>query len=551
MPDKNLLTRRRFLFDAATVAGTGGLLASLPLPAWAVPVPDLQSDAIASDFFDLRIGPTRIGVNGRNATALGINGSVPGPLLRFREGETVTLDVHNDLDADSSLHWHGLLVPTDMDGVPGLSFAGIRPGGTYRYRFDVIQNGTYWYHSHSGLQEQSGVYGPIIIDAAGPEPIEFDREFIVLLSDWTFEDPWNVLANLKRQDDYYNGRRPLRDVASMWSEMRMSQTDIADVTGLTYTYLLNGRDATSNWTGIFKLGERVRLRFINGSATSFFNVRIPGLEMTIVQADGQNIDPVSVEEFQIGVAETYDAIVTPADEAYTLMAESMDRSGFVRGTLAPRAGMAAVVPKLREPPNLKMRDIGMSHNGMGDHAMHGMEPVEHNHRRGPGVANLNDMPLNRLKDPGIGLESVQHRALCYADLRSVVKNSDSRPPGRKLEIHLTGNMHRYMWSFDGVKFTEVESPIVFEYGERVRLVLVNDTMMSHPIHLHGMFMELVNGNGAHNPRKHTVTVKPAERLEVDITADAPGHWAFHCHLLYHMKAGMMQSVRVSRAELST
>jgi len=547
MPDKDIFTRRRFLRHSAALAGVGSLYGVLPLPAWASSLAGSLDDTIASDFFDLRIGPTPVQIAGRNATALSINGSVPGPLLRFREGETVTLDVHNDLDVDSSIHWHGLLVPPDMDGVPGISYAGIGPGRKYRYRFDVIQNGTYWYHSHSGLQEQSGVYGPIIIDSAAPEPVDYDREFIVLLSDWTFEDPQRVLANLKRQDDFYNGRRPLRDVTSMWSEMRMSQTDIADVTGVTYTYLLNGRDAASNWTGIFRPGERIRLRFINGSAMSYFNVRIPGLDMTIVQADGQHVEPVDVAEFQIGVAETYDAIVTPGDAAYTLMAESMDRSGFVRGTLAPHAGMTAAVPPLREPPILQMRDMGMSHGDMGGHAMHHMQPVEHNHRRGPGVANLNDMPLNRLAEPGIGLEDVSHRTLCYADLRSKDKNKDSRPPGRELEVHLTGNMHRYMWSFDGVKYSEVESPILFEHGERVRLVLVNDTMMAHPIHLHGMFMELVNGNGSFNPRKHTVTVKPAERLKLDITADAPGHWAFHCHLLYHMKAGMMHSVRVAKA----
>ena len=555
MPDRSTLTRRSFLRNSATVAGVSGLLGALPLPSWAMQVRGNEPDALAGAFFNLRIGPTPVSIAGQIATALGINGSVPGPLLRFREGSTVTLDVHNELEEDTSIHWHGLLLPTNMDGVPGLSFAGIKPGQKYRYRYDVVQNGTYWYHSHSGLQEQSGVYGPLIIDAAEPEPFTYDREFVVLLSDWTFEDPERVFANLKMQDDYYNGRRPVRDVTSMWSEMRMSQTDIADVSALTYTYLLNGRDAASNWTGLFRPGERVRLRFINGSAMSFFNVRIPGLTMTIVQADGQNVTPVGVEEFQIGVAETYDAIVTPADQAYTLMAESMDRSGFVRGTLAPRAGMSATVPPLREPPTLTMRDMGMGHGDMGmdhggtnGHAMHRMQPVEHNHRRGPGVANLNEMPLERLDEPGLGLENVPHKALCYADLRSVDPNRDQRPPGRTMELHLTGNMHRYMWSFDGVKFSEVESPLRFDYGERLRLVLVNDTMMSHPIHLHGMFFELVNGNGLHNPRKHTINVKPAERLAIDVTADAPGHWAFHCHLLYHMKAGMMQSVLVAAPE---
>jgi len=538
------LSRRRFLRNSVSLAGMSGLLGSLPLPAWAVSGTGAAAQHRAHDHFDLRIGATSIDVSGRTATAFGINGSVPGPLLRFREGDRVTLDVRNDLGVDSSIHWHGLLLPTNMDGVPGMSFAGIRPGESYHYEFDVIQNGTYWYHSHSDLQEQSGVYGPIIIDPADADPVEFDREYVVLLSDWTFEDPKRVFANLKKMSDYYSDQHPIGDLGSMWSQMRMSPTDIADVTGLTYTYLLNGRDAAANWTGLFVPGERVRLRFINASAMTFFNVRIPDLEMAVVQADGQNVAPVAVDEIQIGVAETYDVVVEPADRAYTLMAESMDRSGFARGTLAPREGMIAAVPELRHPPRLHMRDMGMSHGDMGDHAMHHMEAVRHDHRRGSGVANLNQMPLNRLAEPGIGLEDVPHRTLCYADLKSLDENNDLRAPERDLEIHLTGNMHRYMWSFDGIKFSEVEAPIRFRYGERLRLVLVNDTMMAHPIHLHGMFMELVNGNDTFNPRKHTVIVKPAERLAVDITANAAGHWAFHCHLLYHMKAGMMSSVRV-------
>ena len=538
------LSRRGFLVNSARFAALGGLITALPMPAWAKSATSSAVDTATHDYFDLRIGPTPIVVDGRTAPALGINGSVPGPLLRLREGRTVTLDVRNELTTDSSIHWHGLLVPTDMDGVPGLSYAGIGPGQTYRYHFDVIQNGTYWYHSHSDLQEQSGVYGPMIIDPIDPEPFRFDREFVVLLSDWTFDDPQAVLANLKKRDDYYNGRRPLRDLGSMWSQMRMSPSDISDVTGLTYTYLMNGYDAAANWTGLFEPGERVRLRFINAAAMTFFNVRIPGLDMTIVQADGQNVDPITVAEFQIGVAETYDAIVTPGDGAHTLMAESMDRSGYVRGTLAPRAGMTAGVPRLREPPRLEMRDMGMLHDNAGNHSAHHVATTTHDHRRGPGVANVNDAPLHRLNEPGIGLDDVPHKVLCYADLKSRDRNKDARAPGRELEIHLTGNMHRYMWSFDGLKFSEVERPLRFRYGERLRLILVNDTMMAHPIHLHGMFMELVNGNGTYNPRKHTVIVKPAERLEVDITADAPGHWAFHCHLLYHMKAGMMHSIRV-------
>lgn len=539
-------TRREFLSGATRFAG---LIALSPLPAWAASASRRPAQQSASDIWDLTIGETPLAIGDRRATATGINGTVPGPLVRLQEGQRVRLNVTNTLSEDSSIHWHGLLLPTDMDGVPGLSFDGIQPGETYHYEFDVRQNGTYWYHSHSGLQEQTGIYGPLVIDPAGEDTVNFDREFVILLSDWTFEDPYRVMANLKMTDDYYNpNRRAGMGAFDEWSRMRMSRSDIADVTGMTYTFLMNGRDAAMNWTGLFNSGERLRLRFINGSAMSFFNVRIPGTTMTVVQADGQYVDPVDVEEFQIGTAETYDVIVAPAPGAHTIMAESMDRSGYVRGTLSTDASATADVPVLREPPLLTMMDMGMDHGDMGGHAGHNMPKTEHHHKRGPGVANVTEMAMSRLDHPGIGLEDVPHRVLRYADLRSRDANKDERKPGRTLELHLTGNMHRYMWSFDGIKYSEVKDPIPFEFGERLRLVLVNDTMMAHPIHIHGMFFELVNGNAANNPRKHTVVVKPAERLAIDITADEPGLWAFHCHLLYHMKAGMMRAVRVSDPE---
>ena len=402
-------TRREFLAGAVKLAG---LTAALPLPAWAIDQSYPIAASLSNDIWDLTIGKTPITIGDRRAAATGINGTVPGPLVRLKEGQRVTLNVTNALDEDTSIHWHGLLVPTNMDGVPGMSFDGIKPGETYRYQFDVRQNGTYWYHSHSGLQEQSGVYGPIVIDPAGPDPVAYDREFVVMLSDWTFEDPYAVLANLKMADDYYNrNRRAGQSMFDGWAAMRMSKTDIADVGAATYTYLMNGRDAAANWTGVFQAGERVRLRFINGSAMSFFNVRIPGTTMTVVQADGQYIAPVDVEEFQIGTAETYDVVVTPGDGAHTIMAESMDRSGFVRGTLTTKAGLQAAVPALREPPLLTMMDMGMDHGSMGAHAGHRMKKAEHNHRRGPGVANVAEMPMGRLNHPGIGLDNVEHRCL--------------------------------------------------------------------------------------------------------------------------------------------
>jgi FtsP/CotA-like multicopper oxidase with cupredoxin domain len=485
----------------------------------------------------------------------------------MKEGERVTINVSNALDADSSIHWHGFILPSNMDGVPGLSFAGIRPDDTFRYEFELVQNGTYWYHSHSGLQEQTGVYGPIIIEPREEDPVKYDREYVIMLSDWTFEDPNKIFAKLKKQDDYYNRQRRtlsdyFRDVRErgqrettadrrMWGNMRMAASDIADVTGTTYTYLLNGHDPASNWSGIFEPGQKIRLRIINGSAMTFFNFRIPGLEMSVVQTDGQNLQPVTVDELQIGVAETYDVVVQPkTHQAYTLFAEAMDRSGYARGTLLPEIGMTADVPKLRTRPLLATADMGMDHSGMGHAGMnHGemqsMKPIEHRHKKGPGVANVVANPKNKLAEPGIGLRDVPHRVLTYADLKSLNQNADLREPERTLELHLTGNMERYMWSFDGEKYAEVKEPIEFHYGERLRLVLVNDTMMAHPIHLHGMFVELDNGNKSRNPRKHTIVVKPAERLAVNLTADAPGRWAFHCHMIYHMKGGMMREVAVA------
>ena len=556
-----MFTRRKFLRTAASV---GGLIAyQALLPAWArsATTNALSGiNALSGTAFDLKIGQTPVSIDGRPGNAVTINGTVPAPLLRWREGDEITLRVTNGLDEDTSIHWHGILLPFQMDGVPGITFPGIGPGETFAYRFPVRQSGTYWYHSHSGLQEQLGHYGPLIIDPAGNDPVAYDREYVIVLSDWTFMDPHRLFAVLKKNgeslnyqkraftdflaDARANGLASALDDRLLWGRMGMSPTDIADVTGATYTYLVNGHGPEDNWTALFNPGERVRLRIINASATTIFNVRVPGLPMTVVQADGLNLRPLETDEFQMGVAETYDIIVQPtAERAFTFMAESIDRSGYGRATLAPRPGMTAKVPPLRPRPLLTVKDMGMAGGmgmaGHGDHAM-----TEHDHPMGPGVTNVAMAPASRLDEPGIGLEDVPHRTLSYAKLRSLDANPDTRLPEREVEVHLTGNMERYMWSFDGVKFSEVVDPILFHEGERVRLTMVNDTMMSHPIHLHGMFFELVNGSKGHKPRKHTVIVKPGEKLSVDITANAPGDWAFHCHLLYHMHAGMMQVVSV-------
>ncbi|CAO3867925.1 copper resistance system multicopper oxidase [Achromobacter mucicolens] len=576
MTAHTLTTRRRFVQGLAA----GGALAALG--GWRQA--SAQSGAAAAaelrgTKFHLEIGETPVNFTGAARVATTVNGRLPAPLLRWREGDTVTLHVTNRLREQTSIHWHGILLPTGMDGVPGLSFAGIDPGQTFTYRFDVRQSGTYWYHSHSGFQEQTGLYGAIVIDPRHRDPIASDRDYTVLLSDWTDEDPMRVFDKLKVMPDYYNRIQPsmqsLADNAGdkgwraaladrlMWERMRMNPTDLADVSGATYTYLTNGATPAANWTGLFKPGERVRLRFINGSAMTYFDVRIPGLTMTVVAADGQDVRPVDVEEFRIGVAETYDVIVTPAqDRAYTIFSQAMDRSGYARATLAPRAGMQASVPEMDRVQVLGMMDMGMAHDMSGSqpmpagHAGHGagtgadagqggMVEVRHPYpaERGVGNSMLPDVVSTRLDDPGPGLRGNGRRVLTYADLRSVREPDDNRAPSREIELHLTGNMERYMWSFNGVKFSDAR-PIVLRHGERVRFVLVNDTMMTHPIHLHGLWSDLESPDGAFQVRKHTISLNPAQRISYRVSADTRGNWAYHCHLLYHMEAGMFRAVVV-------
>jgi CopA family copper-resistance protein len=584
--------------------------------------------------FDLRIGETPMNFTGRPKVAFTVNGSVPAPILRWREGDTVTLRVANTLDEDASIHWHGILLPANMDGVPGLSFHGIRPGETYVYRFKVRQAGTYWYHSHSGFQEQLGLYGPLVIEARESEPFKYDREHVVMLTDWTDEDPKRVFAKLKKRSDYYNFNQRtvgdfFRDIRNqglktaiadrnMWGEMRMNPTDLADVSGYTYTYLMNGTAPAGNWTAVFKPGERVRLRFINGSAMSYFDVRIPGLKMTVVAADGQYVHPVTVDEFRIATAETYDVIVEPSgQDAFTIFAQSLDRTGYAAGTLAVRDGLRAPLPELDVRAMLTMADMG--HGGMGHdmssmakeqptggnapaatpptndphaghgapakpavpdphaghqmpakpargtpdpHAGHTMPQPQDPHaghdmsamsggmqqhpasEKGNPLVDMQTMtPTSRLDDPGIGLRDNGRRVLTYADLRSTFEDPDGREPGRTIELHLTGHMQRFAWSFNGVKFSDAE-PLRLNYGERLRIVLVNDTMMTHPIHLHGMWSDIEDDEGRFHVRKHTLDMPPGTKRSYRVTADALGRWAYHCHLLFHMEAGMFREVRV-------
>ncbi len=509
--------------------------------------------------FELELESRDVNFTGRVRSATVVDGSLPGPILRWREGDTVRLRVTNRLAVDSSIHWHGIIVPTAMDGVPGLSFAGIRPGDSFEYEFTVRQSGTYWYHSHTVFQEPTGMYGPLIIDPLEPDPFTYDRDYVVMLSDWSDDRPEQIYARLKKLSHYYNfQQRTIADVGrdvretglaatwrqrAMWNRMRMSDTDISDVTGYAYTFLMNGQTPEQGWTGLFNPGEKIRLRFINAAAMTFFDVRIPGVKMTVVAADGQNIRPVTVDEFRIGVAETYDVIVEPGDGAHTIFAQSIDRSGFASGALTTDAGLAAAVPTMDSPPVLTHADMGMRH--VGEHAGHDMGPgVSHPQTEyGPNVDMRAEMPMYRLHDPGIGLRDNGRRVLTYADLRNLNPTADARPPDRAIELHLTGNMSRYMWSINGVKFTDAK-PLELQYGERVRITLVNDTMMHHPMHLHGLWSELETGDNAYLPRKHTVIVPPGSKISYRVSADSRGRWAFHCHLVYHM-LGMFREVVVS------
>lgn len=579
---------RRHVLGGAMLGG-----AAIATPAWARggnlkagPMLRTGFDEVSGATLNLSIGAGHRMVQGRAGHGVAVNGSVPGPLVRLKQGQPVQINVTNTLDEDSSIHWHGLLLPFQYDGVPGVSFPGIRPGETFTYDIPALrQAGTYWWHSHSGLQEQTGHYGPIVVDPSETDPVVADRDYVLLLSEFTPRHPHEIMAKLKKGEGYFNYQQssmtddyPLsgRD-RRMWARMRMMATDILDVTGSTYTYLANGRGPEEGMEYRFAPGERVRLRVINGSAMSFFNLRIPGLPMTVVAADGQNVRPVEVDELQIGVAETYDVLVEPgALAAYSIVAEAMDRSGMAVATLASIPGARAAVPALRDPPLLSMADMGMNHGAMRnmdhgtmDHAamghgdMSGMADSEtmdmsgmsmrdtsllpDDVKVGPGIDMVSMNPVDRMGDPGIGLDKVDHRVLNYRQLASLTPNPDIRTPTRLLELHLTGNMERYMWSFDGKKFTAVsDDPIRFAYDERVRVKLVNDTMMAHPIHLHGHFFELVNGaESDHQPLKHTVIVQPGGSAQFDLTANEPGDWAFHCHLLYHMHAGMFQIVSVA------
>ncbi|HET6907481.1 MAG TPA: copper resistance system multicopper oxidase [Rhodanobacteraceae bacterium] len=567
-------TRRRFVQGLA-LGGAAAALGGWSKPLWAA---QGGQGVLTGTEFNLEIGATTVDYTGHAAVAQTVNGQLPGPILRWREGTIVTLRVTNRLPVQTSIHWHGIILPFQMDGVPGFSFPGIRPGETFVYRFPVKQSGTYWYHSHSHFQEQNGPYGPLVIEPAGPERNPSERDHVVMLNDWTDLDPARIFALLKKQGDYFNFNQPtlpdfLRDTSmlglrgalearAMWNRMRMSPRDVIDVSGFTYTYLMNGKTPAGNWTGLFKPGERVRLRFINGSANSYFDVRIPGLRMTVISADGQDVHPVAVDEFRIGVAETYDVIVRPTeDRAYTIFAQSIDRSGYARGTLAPRPGMEAEVPAMDAVPTLTMVDMmgamAQAHEMLDMHdmdhgAMAGMDDmsgmVKAHHARteydNPGVDMRVDYPRTNLDDPGVGLRENGRRVLTYADLHSVDGPLDAREPGREIELHLTGNMERFVWSFDGIRFSDAK-PVHFKYGERLRIVLCNDTMMNHPIHLHGMFSELEDEGGEVIARKHTVNVQPAQRVTYAVTADNPGRWAYHCHLLYHMEAGMFREVVVA------
>ena len=556
-----LMTRRGFVKGvvAATVLASSGMIGRL---SWA----DSTSSALSRKEYDFEIAPLSVNFTGMVSTATVVNGLLPGPILRVKEGETVTIRVTNRLHEMTTIHWHGIILDAEMDGVPGISFPGIEPGETFVHTFKVVQHGTYWYHAHT-LHEQTGVYGALIIEPRDPsrEP-RVDRDYPVVLSDWTDENPVDVYMNLKKMGGYYNYQRLtagdfLDDVSLLgmgnaiakrliWNKTRMSPTDLSDVSAATYTYLMNGNSPAGNWTGLAKAGERVRLRFIGAGTATYFDVRIPGLKLTVMSTDGQRVAPVTVDEFRIGSGETYDVIVDiPDNRAYTIFAQSMDRSGYARGTLSPRDGLDAAVPALDDPVLLEPVDMmgKMAQRGEGGRLAQLSDSQKPNHARteyGPGVDMRIDYPRVNLDDPGPGLRKNGRRVLTYADLHSVDVVLDQRAPTQEIELHLTGNMERFIWSIDGLKLNEAQ-PIHFRKGERIRVILHNDSTMTHPMHLHGMWSDLESPDGMFQVRKHTTSVLPAQRVSILVTADAEGRWAFHCHLLYHMAAGMFREVVVA------
>lgn len=585
---------RRLFVQGLAAGGVVAGIAAVGVPqralAAATATPRLAgAPAVLSDTrLELSIGESLANFTGRTRPAITVNGSLPAPILRWREGQTVDLFVRNTLERHpTSIHWHGILLPANMDGVPGLSFNGIGPGETYHYHFDLKQSGTYWYHSHSMFQEQAGLYGALIIDPAEPAPYHHDREHVIMLSDWTDMDPGALFRRMKKlaeHDNYYKRTLPdfLRDVKrdgwpaalsdrGMWGRMRMTPTDISDINAHTYTYLMNGTAPAGNWTGLFRSGEKVLLRFINGASMTYFDVRIPGLKMTVVAADGQYIHPVSIDEFRIAPAETYDVLVEPTgQDAFTIFCQDMGRTGFAAGTLAVRHGLQAPIPARDPRPLLTMSDMGhdMGGGGHGGHDMAAMKGIEggcgasmdHSAHGGGTTASkapkhpasernnpLVDMQSSatepKLDDPGIGLRDNGRQVLTYGAMRSLFEDPDGREPSREIELHLTGHMEKFSWSFDGIPFASAE-PLRLNYGERMRIVLVNDTMMQHPIHLHGVWSDLENAQGQFQVRKHTIDMPPGTRRSYRVRADALGRWAYHCHLLYHMEAGMMREVRI-------
>jgi CopA family copper-resistance protein len=602
------MPRRRFVQGLIA----GGVLAACPSIIYAASslttgnrgnVTELSGKVI-----DLVIGESLVNFTGVVRTATTINGSIPAPTLRLKEGDDVTIRVTNNLKVPSSIHWHGIILPYQMDGVPGISFKGIMPGETFVYKFKLQQSGTYWYHSHSGFQEMTGMYGALIIEPREQDIISADNEYVIQLSDWTDENPMDVFRKLKVQGDTYNFNQPtvpefFDDVASssvanalqrreMWNKMRMNPTDLADLSASTMTFLMNGSTPMANWRGLFKNGEKLRLRFINGSSNSFFDVRIPELKLTVVQADGQNIEPVTVDEFRFGPGETYDVIVEPKNDAYTIFAQSMDRSGYAKGTLSVDPSLDAPVPALDPVEWLTMTDMmgnmasggehgsmpgmagmsdmsgntmdkgamkqggmAMDHSAMSmDHSMHNMggnplavpsNKVRHAKTEyGASVDMRVDMPRTNLDDPGIGLRNNGRRVLTLADLRSLDGIADHQEPEAEIELHLTGNMERYSWSFDGLEFGK-STPVHMKHNQRLRVILQNDTMMTHPMHLHGMWSDLENDQGEVMVRRHTIPVQPAQRISFLTTPHDVGRWAWHCHLLFHMDAGMFREVVVS------
>lgn len=497
--------------------------------------------------YNLDVDYKTVNITGKNIRAMSVDDSIPAPTIEATVGDILRVTFNNKMDVETSVHWHGVLLPNDQDGVPYLTTPPIQPGESFTYEYPIIHHGTYWYHSHTGLQEQRGVYGALVFHPAAGEVEKADHEAVIVLSDWTDEDPNQVMHNLKKSDDYYalkknsvqswlkvfkHGSQAISNrLNGAWT--RMGVMDVSDV-GYD-AFLVNGE--IQHTISTVKKGESIRLRIINAGASSYFNLEYAGGSMMIVAADGVDVEPVRVDRQRIAIAETFDVIVTiPDNGSYEFRATSEDGTGYSSTILGE--GALSKAPDIPKPNPFLMGHSGheMNQTDMGGMSEENEESMLMDHS----VMN-HDMGM---KEP-LSLRMSEYELL--RSMRPTTFNPDN--PQREVKLELTGNMERYVWSFNNKVLSE-DSKIMIRKGETVRFVMENKTMMHHPIHLHGHFFRVLNGQGKFSPLKHTVNVPPMQTVTIEFYANEEKDWFFHCHNLYHMKSGMTRVISYAETSLS-